>query len=98
MINEQTPVDGPNLGRHVVIAFIGHRLRQILLCYVLITTVTNCWRCQFIGIRVDLDVFSHCADSAQTSQFIESKQFGKINHLILSNEVVVTGDGRWLIG
>ena len=99
VINEHTSVDGPNLGRHVVVAFIRYRRRQILLGYVLITTVTKCWRCRFIGTRVALDVFRSALLPPRPHRSVKvNSQLGEINHLILSNEAVVTVDGRWLIG
>jgi hypothetical protein len=92
-------VDGPNLGRHVVVAFIRQRLRHILLGCVLNTTVTNGWRCRFIGILVALDVIRTALLPPRPRSSVKvNSRLGQISHLILSNEAVVTGDGRWLIG
>ena len=93
--NERTSVDGPSSGRHVVVAFIRHCPRQILFDCVLITNVTNCWRCRFIGIRFALDVIhTELLLPGPHGTVKVNIQIGEINHLILSNKAVVTADGR----
>lgn len=59
----------------------------------------NCWCCRFIAIRGALDVIRTALLPPRPHSSVKvNSQLGEINHLILSNEAVVTGDGRWLIG
>ena len=73
VIDEHTSVDGPNLGRHVVVAFIRYRLRQILMGYVLLTTVAKCLALSVYRNPYCSGCHSHCADSSRTAQISESK-------------------------